>query len=263
LEVLPENLVDALYLDGRKREYHFPYTPAKEADGAAIYRLRLHREPGATAIAFNPNLRKPPPVIFGAFRDKGEIVTPCYWGSHWPLARGNATGNAIDDRILLTPCHNSVMSWAAEKPTPLRSSELVTLDALGRSRPLSVRQWAWLIGMSDAQDDRLVAWAKSYAMPPSLLDLRGATLDSEPYAPGRRALRLIVDRQDVTITIKPGPACVNPVFELAGAPQGPVHVALGGRTLGAEQYAWDGHVLWLDATIETPTELSLKFKERP
>ena len=39
-------------------------------------------------------------------------MTPCYWGSHWPLARGNSTGNKIDDRIAFTPCHNSVMSWA-------------------------------------------------------------------------------------------------------------------------------------------------------
>ena len=48
------------------------------------------------AVYFNPNETKLPPVVFAPFFDKGEMVTPCYWGSHWPLARGNATGN--DDR---------------------------------------------------------------------------------------------------------------------------------------------------------------------
>ncbi|MDR3633185.1 MAG: hypothetical protein P4L84_05060 [Isosphaeraceae bacterium] len=262
-EVLPENLVDALFLDGRKREFRFPYTPAKEADGPAIYRLRLHKENGPAAVEFSPNLRKPPPVIFGSFRDGGEVVTPCYWGSHWPLARGNATGSTIDDRVHVTPCHNSVMSWAAEKPAPLRSGELITVDALGRARPMSVRQWAWLIGMSDASDERLVAWAKSYAAPPSL-DVRGARLDFDAYAPERRALRLVVESRDVVITFKPGPPCVNPVFELAGAPKASIRVALAGRPLENDRYAWDGQTLWLDATIELPTELSVTFsKESP
>ncbi len=97
------------------------------------------------------------------------MVTPCYWGSHWPLARGNSTGNSIDDRIQFTPTHNSVMSWAGKRPVPLSTSELVTLDTLGRSRPMIVRRWAWLIGTSDAADGRLVDWAKSFATPPSLL----------------------------------------------------------------------------------------------
>ncbi len=69
----------------------------------AIYRLRLDQDQGLAAVYFNPNETKLPPVVFGPFFDQGEMVTPCYWGSHWPLARGNSTGRTIDDRIALTP----------------------------------------------------------------------------------------------------------------------------------------------------------------
>ena len=69
-----------------------------------------------------------------------------------PLAAGagNSTGRSIDDRIQFTPCHNSVMSWGGCRPSPLQTSDLITLDTLGRARPMTVRRWAWLIGMTDA-----------------------------------------------------------------------------------------------------------------
>ncbi len=74
--------------------------------------------------------------------------------------------------------------------------------------------WVWLIGMSDADDERLLSWARSFSHPP-LLELFGAHPDSEPNCPERRALRLIVDERTVTLTIHPQPICVNPVFELS------------------------------------------------
>ena len=91
-EVLPENLVDALFLDGRKHEFRFPApsdrAAAKLDDGEvpAIYRLRLNKQEELSAVSFNPNLAKVPPVVFAPFFDRGTMVTPCYWGSHWPLA---------------------------------------------------------------------------------------------------------------------------------------------------------------------------------
>ena len=187
--VLPDDPVDALFLDGRKHAFRFPNPtagaarPVDSGDVPALYRLRLHKDEELAAVYFNPNETKQPPVVFGPFFDKGEMVTPCYWGSHWPLARGNATGNAIDDRIGLTPCHNSVMSWAGTRPRPLRTGEVVTLDTLGRSRPMTVRTWAWLIGMSDESDARLVERAKSFATPPAL-ELRGARRGIRRLRPG-------------------------------------------------------------------------------
>ncbi|WP_422927665.1 hypothetical protein [Singulisphaera sp. PoT] len=264
LATLPENLVDALFLDGAKREFRFPHKAspddAKVKHGLpAVYRLRLNKQEELSAISFNPKLDTIPTVIFSPFFDAGQMVTPCYWGSHWPLARGNATGNAIDDRIHLSPCHNSVMSWAAERPTPLRSSEYVGLDALGRSRLLAERRWVWLVGMSNEPDDQLVARARSYSTPPSLA-LKGARLADEAYVPERRSIRLMVDAPKVSAVIQPSTPCINPVFELEGAAKGPIKVSLGGRPLEEGKYAWDGRTLWLDATITAPTELQLSFR---
>jgi hypothetical protein len=151
------------------------------------------------------------------------------------------------------------MSWAAARPEPLSTAQHAMVDALGRSRDMTVRRWAWLIGMTDADDDTLMKWAKSYARPPSL-KLSGASLDLDGYVPERRALRLRVQGPSVTIKLKPEPVSVNPVFELEGAPKGKLTVTRDGRTLGGDSFAWDGHVLWLEATTSGPTELELGFE---
>ncbi len=263
-DVLPDNPVDALFLDGRKHAFRFPNPTAGAArpigteNVPAIYRLRLSNDEELSAVYFNANETKPPPVVFGPFFDQGEMVTPCYWGSHWPLARGNATGNAIDDRIGLTPCHNSVMSWAGTRPRPLRTAELTTLDTLGRSRPMTVRTWAWLIGMTGESDARLVERAKSFATPPAL-ELRGARVGFEGYAPERRAIRLVAEAREIAITIKPGVPCVDPVFEIDGASTSGIRVSLAGQHADPPHYAWDGRTLWLDAAIRVPTELCVTF----
>jgi hypothetical protein len=265
LEVLPEDPVDVLFLDGRKHSYRFPNSVGNAAKTTgpggvpSIYRLRLHEDEKLAAISFNPNLTVLPPVVFGPFFDRGEMVTPCYWGSHWPLARGNSTGRTIDDRIALTPTHNSVMSWAGSRPAPIRTENLNTLDTLGRSRPMTLRTWAWLIGMSDAADRALLDRARSFATPPSIASLRGTRLEFDAYVPERRAIRLVVEGRDVAITIEPGPPCVNPVFELDRAPEGSIRVMLGGQSLDPRRFAWDGRTLWLDAIIEKSTELRVAF----
>ena len=200
-------------------------------------------------IYFSPLDTTMPATFYPPFFDKGELVTPFYWGSHWPLARGNSTGWAIDDRVTLTPCHNSIVSWAKNRPEPLRTSRLETLDSLGHSKPMLRQTWAWLIGMTGADDARLLQWATSFSAPPSL-ELQGARFDSEPYSPERRAVRLVAEDKAITIHIKPASVCVNPVFELSGAPKSLDRVQWSGRTLAPREYAWDGRVLWLNATVK-------------
>ena len=103
-DVVPERAVDALFLDGRKHEFRLPNPPARdpalsEADKKgvpAIYRLRFSKHDDLAAIYYNPNETRLPPVVFAPFSEAGQLVTPCYWGSHWPLARGNSTGNKIE-----------------------------------------------------------------------------------------------------------------------------------------------------------------------
>ena len=61
-------------------------------DVPAIYRLRFGKDEQLAAIYFNPERDPAAGVVFAPFFDGGQMVTPCYWGSHWPLARGNSTG---------------------------------------------------------------------------------------------------------------------------------------------------------------------------
>jgi hypothetical protein len=266
LDVLSPDPVDALYLDGRSYQLKFPAVSSVEGQrreavpggGPAIYRARINKEETLAAVCFSPGESEQPPMVFAPFFDHGELVTPCYWGSHWPLARGNSTGRTIDDRIGFTPCHNSVMTWAGRRPKPLAMADVATIDTLGNARRMSLRRWAWLIGMIDEPDARLRDRARSLIAPPSL-DLRGATLAFEGYALERRAIRLEATARDIQIMIKPSALCVNPVFELARAPRGEVRVTLAGKPLEPKRYAWDGQTLWLDATIERPTELRISF----
>ena len=82
---------------------------------------------------------------------------------------------------------------------------------------MTVRTWAWLIGMSGEPDARLVERAKSFANPPAL-ELRGARVGFDGYVPERRAIQLVAEGPEVAITIKPAAPCVNPVFEIRRCP---------------------------------------------
>ena len=150
------------------------------------------------------------------FFDRGDMVTPVYWGSHWPLARGKSTGWTIDDRIYYSPSHNSVITWAHSRPASLSRANIVTLDTLGHSRLMTLERWAWLIAMTDASDSQLLEWARSFPQPPSV-EITGGRLDFDSYVPERRAICLTVDSPTVSMTIQPTVTCVNPVFELRGA----------------------------------------------
>jgi len=252
---------DILFLDGKTRRVSFPATQTSLGIPRAIpavYRVRPHREDHASAVYFNPRERTLPKV-FAPFYDQGQLVTPAYWGSHWPLARGNATGYKIDERIHATPHHTSLMSWQAAKPEPISTRTGMTADALGRAKIMTTEQWVWLIGMTDAPDSDVLARAKSFASPPSV-DATGASVHPDGYVPERRAIRLIADdASEVTLKLTPDGSCVNPVIELDAAPGKLVSLTLNDRTLVPEKYAWDGKVLWLDGAFDDSITISLRF----
>ena len=104
-EVLPDDPVDALFLDGRKHQFRFPNPTGNDP---ASQRARQRRRAGDLPPAARQG-REARGDLFQSrtrpgcrrsssrpFFDGGQMVTPCYWGSHWPLARGNSTGQ--DDR---------------------------------------------------------------------------------------------------------------------------------------------------------------------
>jgi len=263
LRVLPANLVDVLFDDGRKHELRFPFIETERdlekllsGDMPAVYRVRLNDRETSAAIYFNPN-DPHLPRVFKPFFSSRELVTPVYWGCHWPLARGRTTGWAIDERVGLTPAHNSIMSWGRRRPAPLEKKLVDTVDTLGRARRMLVQQWAWLIGMSDDSDARLLARARSYAQPPEVSVTGGLY---EGWSAERRAHRVAVMESTVMIRIKPRLLCVNPVFDMANVNDKLSAVALDGRLLRRKDYAWDGQTLWLDADITRPTTLQLTFE---
>jgi hypothetical protein len=261
LSFVPSQPVDILFPDGESRHVSFPATATPlgaPRDMPAVFRVRMHKDEPASVVYFNPRERTLPKT-FDPFYDQGQLVTPAYWGSHWPLARGNATGSAIDERIHASPHHTSLMTWAEAKPEPISTRTGPSIDALGNSKVMTTEQWVWMIGMTNAPDADVRTRAASFSAPPSI-EVTGARVHPDGYVPERRAVRLVADGvTEVTLKLTPIEPCVNPVFELDRAPGKLASVALDGRPLELEKYAWDGRVLWLDAVFTDSVVIRLRF----
>jgi hypothetical protein len=261
-DIMPEKPMDIISLNsGRKVEISLPEkdTSWKKIEDPGIYRMRLHKKEPMAAFSFNPLLLKKP-FAFGPFYDKGQVVTPAYWGGHWPLSQGFNTGRAINESIWSGPSHNSLLTWAAKRPQPLHSETLMTKDALGVLKTMRKETYAWLIGMTDASDKTLLNTARSFARP-AKLELKGAVAGTEIYSQERRAFCLEATDKKITITIKPVEWCVNPVFELKGVNAGLINAKLGNKILNHSQYAWDGKTLWIKAAINQPATIELTFSK--
>jgi hypothetical protein len=262
MDVLPANQGDILALNGAKMPLRFPFPERQEAwkklaGAPAMYRIRLHEQDPQAVVSFSPTLTALP-IPYSPFFDDGMLVTRMYWAAIWPLTRGLMTPWDVSEFGRVSPSTNCLMTFAAEKPKPVRNATVTTKDGLGQMKPMRVETFAWLIGTSAAGDEALLHWAQSFSQPP-VLELQGARLETESYASERRALRLQVENKNVAITIRPAGRCVNPVFELQGAPKTLVSVTLGDKILDDKQYAWDGRTLWISANLAQPTSLRLLF----
>src|SRR5262249_30222706 len=138
-----------------------------------------------------------------------------------------------------------------------------SLDTLGHSKIMTTQRYVWFIGMTEASDHLVLEWAQSFKSPPSL-EIKGARLEAESsYVAERRANCLVIEEPTVTITLKPTVRCVNPVFEFRAAPKNLRSVRVGDRPLASREYAWDGHVLWVNASFDDVTSLTLEFAKSP
>jgi hypothetical protein len=226
-------------------------------DKSIIYRIVEHEKDSLTSIYFSPHAASST-IVFLPFYDRGELVTPAYWGDHWPLGRGALTGGAISERIYRSPSHLGLMDLS--EPAPLFSSQYPMLDTFGRLSKMTLERRAWLIGKSDASDQALLEWAQSYSQPPSI-EVKGARIDFPSYSPERRALRLVVEADDVEIKLTPGVRTINPVFELDQAPKYLASVTVDSEPLPADAYAWDGATLWTKGRISPGATFALHFHE--
>jgi hypothetical protein len=284
-EVLPQHIGDVLFLNGEKKSITVPLVPHEAvisgkpylmADNPhnvpAVYRIFAHKDDPAPAIYFSPHDTTMPFAVRPLY-DQGSVVTPVYWGSHWPLGHGKITGWTINDDIYTNPGHNSLGGWVptgwrplydevpgSGQAQPMAHGEFKTLDALGRSREMTTRQWVWLIGKTDASDEKLLDWAQSFTTPPSL-ELQGARFNFPSYSAERRALRLRAESSSIDIKLKPVSHTMNPVFEIDDAPKELETVILDGQALSSDRFAWDGGTLWLQASIGTEgTKIQLRFR---
>ena len=268
LEYLSASMADILWPEG-KAEFRFPLLKGEQQqqwaklaavgkDVCLLHRFRFGKDDPLAAIQYSPWGSWHDLPGFWPFHDRGAQVTPAYWGCHWPLSRGYPTGWAISERIGETPAHSSL--YHAGTPQPLHTQTGPMRTSQGKVTTMRRDTWVWLIGMTDADDAGLRRWMGSFGHAPAL-ELSGAKPDEEPYVPERRALRLVVEKPSVSVTIKPVGWCVNPVFELRNAPGMLKGASLGGQALERRQYAWDGKTLWLSANLSQPTILRLESAE--
>ena len=145
------------------------------------------------------------------------------------------------------------------RPIPTSTSTIEGIDTLGHSKTMTVQRWSWLIAKTNVSDQQLIEWAQSFNRPPSI-ELEGATLEFESYAPERRAIRIRVTQPTATLLLKPVARYVNPVLELTNLPGKLTSVTYGEHPLARSDYAWDGHTLWLNVKIDRPTRLTLHFE---
>lgn len=276
-DVLPSRLLEILFLDGRKQSIEFPHRadPTEKDLGIVtqrsdpkpvprVYRIFSEKRDLAAAIYFSPRDIPVVQQIFKPFYDQGELVTPGYWGNHWPLGRGAPTGGAIDERIGFSPAHISTFGWGlwsgGNRPKPLHSGLSETIDAHGDARQMLTQRWSWLIAKTNASDEELLNWAHSYTAPPSI-EAHGARLGFPSYSPERRAMRLIAEAASIRIKLTPEFHTMNPVFEIDGAPGKLVSVNVNSRILDRDAYAWDGQTLWIRAAIDqTGAVITLRFR---
>ncbi len=261
-DIMPEKPMQIIsYKTGKSASLTLPETDTtwKTLGDPVIYRMKIHKKEPLSAFSFSPLLSKKP-WAFAPFKDQGLIVTPAYWGGHWPLSQGFNTGRSISDAIWTGPSHNSLITFANKRPEPIRSKTFETRDALGVVKKMREETWVWLIGMTDESDQNLLETSRSFAQP-SALTVIGGRQEPDGYPSERRAYKLIADSKKISIAIQPQSWCINPVFEIRFAPKELKQAKLNGVVLPADKYAWDGNTLWVNTKFKEKKTLELEFEK--
>lgn len=283
LDTLPAKPLELLWLDGGKSGITYPCVGkdrddfmnlALKKNKAPIFRVHFSKTDPLMVFQFSPWTIGPAESYFPNWDmggglmtespERGAMVSPVWSCNWWPLTRGGGSFETSPGTSCLATTGFTAMPRMADRsPTPIRTERIWTRDALEQQKLMRRETYTWLIGMTDASDERLRQWAQSFAQPP-VLKPHGAKLDAASYyAQDRRTMCLDVDAdgKSIAIHISPKVACVNPVFELRNASKVLKSVRLGNQVLDANQYAWDGKTLWLNATLDQPTTLKLEFAQ--
>ena len=266
LRVLPENLVDVLFRDGTKRELKFPildqerdYEKLLSGDMPPLYRIRFSARDTASADLFQPRLDAPARDGFTARStararwsrpSTGAIISRSPAQAHRPQHRRPRLHDACAQRddVLGPP-----PPAAAGKPRGrhARRARRHAEDA-GREMGLAHRPQRRRRRASARMVPQLHHATESRSRPAHGCNRPPTTPNAAPRcSPSRN--RTSPSRSTPTTP------CVHPVFELHQAPKTLARVELNRRPLPANDYAWDGRTLWLNATLREKTSLRLVF----
>jgi hypothetical protein len=157
-QVLDPKVVDILFIDGQKREIQFPARGEKSTPGGikrpgvgdprdvpAIYRVRLHKD-GKPSPSVRTTRCCPPSSNLST---TDQMVTL----PGQPRSSRNMTGMAIDDRIYLSPSHKQHHDLG-RTTTRRHLGDDSDSRYLGAAQTMDYRRWHWLIGLTDASDQR-------------------------------------------------------------------------------------------------------------
>jgi len=139
-DYLPANLIDILWPRRGSRD-PLPVLPDEQQeqwnklksvgkDTALLHRIRLGRDDRLAAIQYSPWGCWHDLPGFAPFYNRGALVTPMYWGGHWPLSRGYTTGlqhqrpDPRDARTqLFDPCGHAQAASQRDGPDARRPRE--------------------------------------------------------------------------------------------------------------------------------------------
>lgn len=290
-QVLPGHPIEVINLEsGQKDRIAFPYQESRQTDAGdpqvrfsrlqksgklpALYRVYSHKDDRASAIYLHfeggTDLPVLAPYAFPPMYERGEIVTPAYWGNHWPLTRGKWTGWTINDQVGAGPSHNSLAVWIPLDPdsgklrfemAPVQQSRWEMPGCAARKRLCTLNKFVWMIGNTELPDRDVIEIATSFLGVPDIQVVRGGHPAIPAYIPGRRALRVIAESPSLDLELNSEAAIVAPVIEIEGAPKELTSVALDGQVVSPKSYRWDGSTLWIGEKIPSgKRKLAIQFR---
>lgn len=258
-DVLPSNAVDFLDLDGKKQAITWPKPHLDWPTGKpSIIRVKLKEEYHPIMVV--PAISEFTAVWDGWKNEKGEYVSPCYWGNHWPVTRNLQTVAHIPVGWEEGPAHASLISMIHQ---PIEEEDITP--------SIHKTIWAHLIGAvkADEGDEKLLLTASSW-LKPAEIDSLTPKVEARGFDPLQRAYLLECEAmsQSITIRLTPRGSLVNPAFLILNLSGEISKVAIEGEVMPSETYRWGKEeesnkrnlVLWLETVIEKPVELKIELR---
>ncbi len=258
-DVLPSNAVDFLDLEGNKKVVKWPQPHLEWPTGKpSIIRVKLKERYHPIMVV--PAISEFTAVWDGWKNEKGEYVSPCYWGNHWPVTRNLQTVGHIPIGWEEGPAHASLISMIHQ---PVNEEDITS--------SLHKTIWTHLIGVvrEEESDERLLLFASSW-LKPAEMESKSPGIEAKGFDILQRAyiLNCYNPSNAITIRLKPRETLINPTFLILNLAREVSGVSVGSEVLESGTYSWgieeEGNrknlVLWLRQIIEKPTEIKIELR---